>query len=724
MKMLNNLINHNSITVPSRRGFLKMVGGAAGASLLMGFDVRGAHAADAAHMFTPFVRLDADGKVTVLIKHLDKGQGIATGLATLVAEELDAAPAQMAAEFAPADPKYNNLFWGVQGTGGSTSIANSFEQYRKAGAAVRAVLMKAAARKWQTAPHMVRIEGGVVSANGKKTGFGELLALAAKEEIPAEVALKKPADWRYIGKSFPRVDAKSKSTGAVGQFAMDFQPKGYVVAAMVRPPRWGATLKSFDAAAAKAVKGVIEVIKVGDKIAVIADATWPAFKAKGLIEAEWDFTNAENRGSDQLLAEYHATAAGDGLKVERRGDAAAAMANADRVKDVSYEFPFLAHAPMEPLDVTVQFDGKKAHVWTGSQIPPIDQGTAAHVLGLDPANVTVTPMWAGGSFGRRAVGDAHFVAEAALVAKAWGKKRPVKLVWTREDDITGGYYRPLYVHKAKLGFDETGALTAWQHHIVGQSIVMGTPFEAFMVHDGVDHTVVEGVMHTTYDVPNMALDVTQPKVGVPPLWWRSVGHTHTAYVMETLVDVMAKEAGQDPVAYRRAKMKDDPRRRAVLDMLVEKAGWHTAPAAGRYRGIAVHASFGSFVGQVAEISLEDGTVKVEKVTCVVDCGLPVNPDNIKAQMEGGIGFGLGAILRNEITLTNGEVDQQNFDLYNPLRMEDMPDIEVHIMPSDAAPTGVGEPGVPPIGPAVANAVFAATGDMPTRLPFSKAGLSL
>lgn len=726
MRRLEKIISGDRAMVPSRRGFLKMVGGTAGVGLTIGFLPAGVQANEQAvvQFFTPFIQLTPNGRVVVLIKHLDKGQGVATGLATLVAEELDAMPDQIDVEFAPADTeKYKNLLWGVQGTGGSTSLANSFDQYRQAGAAVRAVLVKAAAKKWGVTESSIQINAGQVISGRKTANFSELLPLAAKEKLPSEVTLKKPSEWKFIGKHFPRVDSAMKSTGASGAYAMDFQPEGHVVAVLERLPRWGAKIIHVNDAPARAVKGVLDVIEVPQGVAVIAENTWAAIKGKRILEISWDFSDADNRGSEQLFREYKDIARQQGHKAETRGMVVDAFESAATVKEFEFEFPYLAHAAMEPLDVTIQFDGATAKIWTGSQIPTLDQAIAAATLGIDPSAVTVQPQWAGGSFGRRAIYDSHFVAEAAAVAKAWNKPRPIKIVWTREDDMRGGYYRPMYVHRARLGFDDKGSLQAWQHHIVGQPIFKGTPLEPFFTHQETDLSLAEGILHTTYDVANFDLEITEAKVGVPVLWWRSVGHTHTAYAVETMMDVAAKEAGVDPVAYRQNLMKDDARKRAVLDLVVSKAGWSNELPNGRFRGVAVHESFGAYVAQVAEISLVDGEVKVEKVWCAVDCGLPVNPDNIKAQIEGGIGFGLSAILRNEITLTNGEVDQSNFHDYNPLRIEEMPDIEVHIMPSEAPPSGIGEPGVPPIGPAVANAIFAATGDMPTKLPLAKLGLS-
>lgn len=722
------------LATPTRRGFLKLSVGA-GAGLALGVTLpplQGTAAAStqAASAFNPFVEIMDDGSVRVVIKHLDKGQGPATGLSTLVADELDAAWEQMTVRFAPANAAlYNNILWGeVQGTGGSSAIPNSFDQYRQAGATARKMLIVAAAEEWGVPADEITIEAGTIShASGQSAGFGELAGKAAKLDVPEDVAVKSPEDWVYIGKSFPRLDTKMKSEGAVGVYGMDHQMDDMLVAVLAAPPKFGGAVQSFDAEAAKAVRGVVDVIQVPQGVAVLATSTWPAIKARDLLDIQWDFSAAETRSSSDIMANYLELADQPGAPVKAVGDAEAGISGAAGVVEATYQFPFLAHAPMEPIDVTVLFDGETATFWTGSQVQTLDQNIGASVLGIEPANVSIETLWAGGSFGRRAIYNSHYVAEAAAIAKTWleasGKTQPIKLVYTREDDIRGGYYRPAYVHKIKAGVTADGKVAGWHHRIVGQSILKGTMFEAMLVHDGIDKTSVEGIEDTPYTIDNFAVELNTTDVQVPGLWWRSVGHTHTAYAMETMVDQLAKAADRDPVAFRRDMLANDARKLGVLELVAEKSDWGEPVQAGRARGVAVHKSFSTYVAQVVEISQgDDGVIKVEKVWCAVDCGIAVNPDNIASQMEGGIGYGLGAILRNEITLTEGEVDQGNFDSYEPIRIEDMPDIEVHIVPSTEPPTGVGEPGTPPIGPAVANAIFAATGSMPTKLPLSQEGL--
>ncbi len=716
----------NAITT-TRRGMLALCVGA-GTGLVLGFRVLEAAGKDAAPSaataeFNPFVRIDGTGKVTVIVKHLDKGQGVATGLATLVAEELNARPDQIAVEFAPSDSRYKNLLFGMQGTGGSTSMANSFDQYREAGAAARQMLTEAAAASWKVPAAEVRIEAGELRhASGKRAGLGEFAEAASKLEVPASVTLKQPEDWIYIGKSFPRVDVKAKSEGSVNLFAMDLHMDGMLVAVTARPPKWGATLRGFDAAAAKAAPGVAGVIETPHGVTVLAASTWQAIKGRELLKLDWDETGAETRSTDAIFAGYRALAEKPGIGVRNTGNGAKGIDGAAKIVEATYEFPYLAHAPMEPINITILYDGKSAQFWTGSQFQTVDHGVAAEALGLPAEKIIIHTMWAGGSFGRRAIYNAHYFAEAAAIAKAWGKPQPIKLVYTREDDIKGGYYRPAFLHKARVGLDADGNILGWEHKIVGQSILKGTPFEAMAVKNGIDDTSVEGVADMKYANAGMQVDLHTTDVKVPVLWWRSVGHTHTAYVMETMIDELATAAGIDPVEYRLRLLKDEPRKVAVLKLAAEKAGWSTPAPDGRFRGVALHHSFGSTVAEVAEVSVRDGKIKVEKVVCAVDCGVAVNPDNIAAQMEGGIGYGLGAILHDAITLKDGAVEQANFDGYTSLRIDEMPKIEVHVVPSTEKPTGVGEPGVPPIGPAVANAVFKATGKRVRDLPFARAGL--
>jgi len=670
-----------------------------------------------------FVRIAPDDTVTVLSKHIEFGQGTFTGLATIVAEELDADWSKVRVEAAPADAsRYANLFYGIQGTGGSTAMANSWEQLRKAGATARALLVAAAAEAWDVPVEAITVENGVVrhDPSGRSARFGELVERAAKLEPPAEPTLKHPEDFTLIGREpLPRVDVPAKTNGTA-RFTLDMAFPGLLTAVLARPPRFGGRVKSFDAGAARKVRGVVDVVETPGGVAVLAEGFWAARKGREALEITWDDSAAETRGSAELFSEYRALLGDPGAVARDDGDADAALTGAAKVIEADYEFPYLAHAPMEPLDCVIRPGDGECEVWAGSQLQTVDQGAIARILGLPPEKVRLHTLLGGGSFGRRATPNGDVASEVAQIVKASGGKHPVKLVWTREDDIRGGRYRPMYVHRLQAGLDAEGRPVAWKHRLVGQSILRGSPFEGALVQNGIDGTSVEGARTFPYAVPNVRVELHTPDVGVPVLWWRSVGHTYNDYAVETFLDQVAHAAGRDPVELRRELLHDRPRHLGVLELAAEKAGWGKPLPAGRVRGVAVSESFSSFVAEVVEISLgEKGMPRVHRVVCAVDCGIAINPDVIRAQMESGIGFGLGAVLFNEIVLEDGLVQESNFHDYRPLRIDEMPEVEVHIVKSGEAPTGVGEPGVPPLGPALANAYFALTGHPVRRLPFHK-----
>ncbi len=698
-----------------------------GAGLMIGFRMpRAAEAkmgAAAGTELAPnaFVRIGADDTVTILSKHIEFGQGTYTGLATVLAEELDADWSTVRVDAAPADAeRYANLFFGIQGTGGSTAMANSWGQLRQAGATARAMLVTAAASAWNVPAAEITVKDGTVShaTSGNSARFGELVEQAAGLEPPAEAPLKNPEDFRFIGrKLLPRVDVPAKTDGRA-KFTFDVQMPDMLTAALARPPRFGGRVKSFDAKAAKATKGVVDVVQIPQGVAVLAKGYWAAKMGRDALQVEWDESAAEKRGSAQLVTEYRALLDEAGLPARRDGDPDTALAGAAKVITADYEFPYLAHAPMEPLDCVIQVGDDGCDVWAGSQLQTVDQGVVAGTLGLEPAKVRLHTLLGGGSFGRRATPNGDVFGEAAAIAKASGTRQPVKLVWTREDDIRGGRYRPLTVHRLQAGLDASGKLTAWSHRIVSQSILKGTAFEPFLVQNGIDNSSVEGARGLPYAIPNLAVELHTTDVGVPVLWWRSVGHTHNGFTTETFFDEVAAAAGRDPVEFRRELLHEHPRHLGVLNLAAEKAGWGSPLPAGRARGVAVHESFSSFVAQVVEVSIGDqGLPKVHRVVCAVDCGIAINPDNIKAQMESGIGYGLGAALHDEIVLEDGFVRESNFHDYRSLRIHEMPEVEVHIVKSSENPTGVGEPGVPPIAPAVANAFFHLTGKRVYRQPF-------
>ncbi|WP_282608756.1 xanthine dehydrogenase family protein molybdopterin-binding subunit [Pelagibius sp. Alg239-R121] len=711
----------------SRRGFLLGASGTA-AALVVGFRPGKASLAAGGDglVHNPFVRITPDNVVTVIAKHFETGQGSATGLSTLVAEELDADWGQVVVEWAPADATvYNNLHWGAfQGTGGSSAIANSFMQYRKAGAAARDILVRAAAGAWKVPAVEIKAAKGrlIHEVSGRDASFGEMVPHAAGLQAVEEPTLKDPAKFGLIGKSIPRKDTLAKTTGEA-VFALDVRVPGMVTAVLQRPPKFGGKVASFDASETMKVRGVVDVKSVERGVAVYAKNTWAAIKGREALQVVWDETGAELRGTDEIFADYEALAKQAGAVARQDGDAGTALAQASKKVAATFRFPYLAHAPMEPLNCVIRSDDRSAEVWTGSQFPTMEQGVTAAILGLKPEQVKIHTVYAGGSFGRRATPNADYVAEAAMVAKAIDGRSPVHLVWTREDDIRGGFYRPLNLHRVEAGIDEQGHPVGWHQRIVGQSILAGTPFEEFLIKDGIDATSVEGAQNLSYYMPNITVDLHSPKVGVPVLWWRSVGHTHTGYSTEVMIDMLAELAGEDPVEYRLKHMKDHPRHQGVLRLAAEKADWGSELPEGWARGVAVHESFNSYVAEIAEIAVEDGgAIRVKRIVCAVDCGLAINPDVVVAQMESGIVYGLGTAIRNAVTFDGGEVEQDNFPVYEPLRISEMPEIEVHIVASSEAPTGVGEPGTPPVAPAVANAVYAAKGERIFTLPFSESGV--
>jgi isoquinoline 1-oxidoreductase beta subunit len=722
----------------SRRGFIKSIAGA-GLTLAI-YDAEAQMSGPgktvgtaAAGSFEPnaFVRIGKDNTVTVVVKHLEMGQGVFTGLPTLVAEELDAAWSQMRAEGAPADAsRYNNLLWGqAQGTGGSTAIANSFEQYRQAGAAARAMLVTAAAEQWKVPASSVQVKNGVVTSGTRKATFGELADAAAKQPVPTSVTLKDPKDFVYIGKDVRRTDSRAKSNGTA-RFTQDVKLPDMLTAVVLHPPRFGQKTAKVDSSAVNSIPGVRYVVEIPTGVAVIATTFWAAKKGRDALKVEWDPATGSKATSEQLIADYKKLAATPGKPAKKTGDADAAIAAGAKKLEATYEFPFLAHAAMEPMNCVVKLTRESCEIWNGEQFQTGDQFAIAKYTGLQPEQVKLNMMYAGGSFGRRASAMSDYVLEAVSIAVQLVKSDkvgiPVKLVWTREDDMRGGYYRPLYVHALRAAVDGDGKVAGWHHRIVGQSILAGTAFESVMVKDGIDMTSVEGASTLPYDFPHLSVELHTTDGGVPVLWWRSVGSSHTAFSTETFFDELASLAGKDPVAMRRDLLAKHPRHLAVLNLAAEKAGWSQPLAAGkagekRGRGIAVHESFGSVVAQVAEVTVDkDNKYRVDRVVCAVDCGVAVNPDNIRSQMEGGIGFGLSAALYGKITLKDGAVEQSNFHDYPILRINEMPAVEVHIVPSTAKPSGVGEPGVPPIAPAVANALAQATGKRLRALPLTLA----
>jgi isoquinoline 1-oxidoreductase subunit beta len=674
-----------------------------------------------------FVEIAADGVVTVVVNRLEFGQGVQTALPMILAEELDADWSRVRSRHGSNDPAYADPRFGMHLTGGSNSIKHSFQQYRELGARARAMLVAAAAQRWQANPASLRTEAGaVIAPDGRRLAYGELARDAMAQPVPARVVLKNPKDFRLIGQPTGRLDAADKSSGRQA-FGIDVRLPGQLTAVVARPPVFGGRVAGVEDAAARAVKGVRAVLRVpldrgGEGVAVVADGYWPARQGREALRIQWDTSGVERVDSDRQLADYRTLASQPG---PRKYDAdMAPLATAARTIEAELVFPYLAHAPMEPLNCTVQLADDRAQLWVGRQMPGLDGMAAAKVLGLKPEQVQVHVQMAGGGFGRRAVGTSDYVVEACQVAKAAraaGLAAPVRLLWSREDDIRGGYYRPMHLHRARVGLDAQGRVLAWDHVLVGQSITGGTPFEGFMVKDGIDATAVEG-MKEPYELP-MRLTVHHPKVNVPVLWWRSVGSTHTAFVMETLVDEIARAAGQDPVAWRMQQFGDrHPRHRAALQLAVERSGYgQRRLPTGRAWGVAVHESFETVVAYVVEASVQDGRPVLHQVTAGVHCQLAVNPRTVEAQVQGAALMGLSMCLPGgAITLKDGEVQQSNFGDFALPRITDMPQIAVHIVPSAEPPTGMGEPGLPPLAPAFANAVAQLTGKRLRRLPFDLA----
>jgi len=665
-----------------------------------------------------FLRIGEDESVTVILAHAEMGQGVWTTLPMLVAEELGCDWGKVRVEEAPAAPVYAHPAFGMQITGGSSSTWSELDRYRQVGAIAREMLVQAAAEQWKVDPSACRVEAGFVVSGGQRLSFGKLAAAAQKQTPPATVRLKDRKDWKIVGHPTKRLDSPEKVTGQA-QFGLDVRLPGMLTAVVARAPVFGGTVKTFRADRAKAVPGVKAVVQVPSGVAVVGEHFWAAKLGRDALDIEWDLGPGAQLDSERLRQEFRTAAGTPGMKAAAAGDVEAGLRSAAKTVEAEYDLPYLAHAPMEPLNCTVRLGPDGAEVWTGTQLQTMDQAVTAQIAGLKPEQVKIHTMFLGGGFGRRATGTSDFVSEAVQVAKAVGGGVPVKVVWTREDDIRGGYYRAMFVHRVRAGLGADGKPAAWRHTIVGQSLAEGTPFAAMMIKEGVDATSVEGVADSPYvkGTPSHLVDLHSPKNAIPVLWWRSVGHSHTAFVMETFVDELAHAAGQDPLEYRRKLLSEHPRHLGVLNLAAEKAGWSRPLAGGRFRGLAAHESFGSWVAQIAEVSVANGRVRVHRVVCAVDCGVCVNPAGVRAQLEGAVAFGLSAALHGELTLKGGRVQQSNFHDYPLLRLNEMPEVEVHIVTSDEKAGGIGEPGVPPIAPAVANAVFAATGQRLRRLPF-------
>jgi len=672
-----------------------------------------------------FVHINPDGKIIIQVNRLEFGQGVQTSLPMILADEMDADWSHVVAELAPAADVYRDPVYGIQMVGGSGSIAHSFQQYRELGAKTRAMLIAAAADQWKVPANECRTEASVVRGpGGRSATYADLADAAAHMPVPETVPLKNAGDFRLVGKKTRRLDSRPKCNGSL-KFGLDLDLPGMKVALVAHPPTFGASPKSVDDKEARSIPGVADIFEIptvskGTAVAVVADKFWTAKQARDLLKIEWDFTGVERADSQQLWTKYKELARTPGNVAVASGDEKAmdGIPATNRIV-AEYQFPYLAHSPMEPLNTTIRFDGDRAEVWAGSQFQTFDQAAIAEVLGLKPDQITFHTEMAGGGFGRRAVPDSHVQREAAAIAKRL-RGTPVKLVWTREDDVQGGYYRPMHAHRIEIGIGADGLPLAWRHVVVGQSITAGTPFTPMTIKNGVDLTAVEGTADTHYEIPNFHVSAHHPIVNVPVLWWRSVGHTHNAFVMETLIDELATRAKTDPIVYRRKLLKADAKKlRGVLDLMEEKsAAWRSKVPNGHAVGFSCHESFGTGVACAVDVSIENKRPKIHRVTVAVDPGLAVNPLTIESQFQAGVSFGVSQLMaKGAITLKDGRVEQRNFDAYTPPYIIDAPvAVDVHIVPSAEKPTGCGEPPVPVISPAVVNALSQLTGKRYRSLP--------
>jgi isoquinoline 1-oxidoreductase subunit beta len=729
---MTGTINSANNLLLSRRSFLRVFATAAGGLLIsLYLDVplpaqEGVQPNPKVYPPDAFVHIQPNGKILITVNRLEFGQGVQTSLPMILADEMDADWSQVIAELAPAADVYKDPVFGIQLVGGSGSIAHSFQQYRELGARTRTMLVNAAAEKWKVAPDQCRTEASVVHGpEGKSATYAELAEAAAKQPIPVTVQLKDPSQFRLVGKKVRRLDSRSKCDGSL-KFGLDLDVPGMKIAVVAHPPVFGGRVKSLDDKASRSIEGVREVFEIplvkGTGVAVVAEKFWIAKQARDRLKIEWDLSAVGHADTGQLSAQYKELARTPGNVAVSRGEEKAmdAISPTNRMV-VEYEFPYLAHAPMEPLNTTIRFDGDRAETWAGSQFQTVDQMAIAEVLGLKPEQVTFHTEMTGGGFGRRAVADSHVQREAAAIAKHL-RGTPVKLVWTREDDIQGGYYRPMHVHRVEIGIGQDGMPTAWRHVIVGQSILAGTPFAPMLVKNGVDETAVEGTADTHYNIPNFHVSAHHPTPNVPVLWWRSVGHTHNAFVMETLIDELATRAKADPIVYRRRLLTADAGKlHRTLDLLDQKSAlWRTKLAPGHGLGVACHECFGTGVACAVDVSIENKRPKVHRATVAVDSGIAVNPLTIESQFQAGLAFGLTQLMaKGAITFKDGRIEQRNFDGYTPPYIVDAPvAVDVHIVESSEKPSGCGEPPVPVISPAVVNALAKLTGKRYRKLPLT------
>lgn len=709
------------MTIPTeftRRDFMKTAS-AAGVGLVLTFYLDGCAPNVSGPLVTAepnaWLRIGSDESILVIVDRSEMGQGVATALPMLVAEELEADWSKVRIEFAPAGAAYVNPLFGFQGTGGSSSIRAAFTPLREAGAAAREMLIAAAAKEWEVDAASCRASNGMVIHNDsrRRASFGALVNTAMTLPVPEKVPLKDPKDWKILGKRIARLDTPVKVDGSA-KFGIDVAVENLAVALIARSPVFGGTVASFDATKAKAVRGVKMVVQVSSGVAVVADGYWPAHKGRAALEVTWKEGKNATVSDASIARLFAAKAKGPGARARHDGDAAGAVARAATKVEATYDAPFLAHATMEPMNCTADVRADGVDIWAPTQFQTGAQGLGASIGGVPPEAVKVHTTYLGGGFGRRF--EVDYIQDALEVSKAIGG--PAKVVWSREDDMRHAQYRPASHHVLRAGLGADGAPVGWTHRVVAPSI-MSRVFPG-TVQNGLDTEAVEGAVEMPYAIPNVHVDYAMADTGIPVGFWRSVNHSYNAWVVESFIDELAHAAGKDPFEYRRGLLGKAPRHLAALELAAAKAGWGTPAPTGHARGIAVWKAFESFVAEVAEVSREaDGTVRVHKVTCAVDCGPVVNPAIVEAQIRSAVVFGLTAALEGKIGIERGRVVEGNFDTYRMLHMATMPVIDVHIVPSTGSQGGVGEPGTPPIAPAVCNAIFALTGKRLRQLPIGK-----
>jgi isoquinoline 1-oxidoreductase beta subunit len=702
----------------SRRGFLQ-ASAAAGGGLLLGLQLPFAGSesqAASSGTFEPnaFIRIGGDGQVVLTMPYVEMGQGTYTSIPMLIAEELEVGLNQVRVEHAPPNEKlYANPLLGVQATGNSNAMRGAWQPMRKAGATAKAMLVAAAAKRWNVDPGSCRAQSGMVihQASGRSLGYGELATEAARMPVPENVTLKQPADFKLIGTPAKRLDTPAKVNGTA-MFGIDARPPGVRIATLAQSPAFGGRVKSVKDAAAKAVKGVRQIVRLDDAVAVVADHMGAAKKGLAALKIEWDDGPLAKLTTGDIARELESATTRTGAVAQNIGDVGKAIAGAASKVEATYQVPFLAHATMEPMNCTVHVRQDGCEIWVGTQALARAQAAAAKALGLPPDKVVVHNHLLGGGFGRRL--DVDGVVRAVEIAKQ--VDAPVKVIWTREEDIQHDMYRPYWFDRVSVGLDKAGKPIAWNNRFAGSSVIARWIPPAFA--NGLDPDTTEGAINLVYDIPNFHVEYVRVEPpGIPTAFWRSVGPSHNVFVTETVIDELAAATKQDPVEYRRALLGKSPRAGRVLDLAAAKAGWGQPLPKGSGRGISLQFVFGSYLAQVAEVEVaKDGSVRVRRVVCAMDCGTVVNPDTVRAQLQSGTNFGVTAALYGEITLKDGRVEQTNFDTYQMLRINEAPTIEVHVVQNSEAPGGMGETGTSGIVPAIANAIFAATGKRLRRMP--------